>query len=219
MRPPVLPYARPLPLPLSLPPTSPPRRPLTWRRRLLRALVYVTAGFVLAVWLLKRPKAPPPALTVEQVQMLSQLVTTRIQVADVRTTEIKGFTGGSQAAIMLKGDVLLSVDLTRARFEAMNPEAKTAVLVLPEPQVLSPRIDHAQTRIYALADYGLWKIVPSDMGKTAALGRAYKEGQQAIEAAGGEESLVKKAKEHAEKTIECFFEAMGWKVTVKWEER
>jgi hypothetical protein len=125
--------------------------------------------------------------------------------------------GGSIAALMVKGDVLLSVDLTQAMFQSKDVEAKTCVLMLPQPQVMSPRIDHNQTRIYALGDYGLWKIVPSDLGKRAALDRAYKDAQQIIEAAGGEESLVAKAREHTEEVMGRFFEMVGWRVRVEWQ--
>src|SRR5436309_2155131 len=55
--------------------------------------------------------------SLERVRELSSLVTTRLDVADVQETKISGYTGAVRAVLLVKGDVLLSVDLTKAKLE------------------------------------------------------------------------------------------------------
>jgi len=154
--------------------------------------------------------------TIEQVRALSELVTTRVDVADVQETQISGYTGGIKAAILVKGDFLLGVDLSKARFESMNAEVRTAVLVLPQPQVSSPRVDHERTRLYAVGESGLWKIIPGDAAYTAVIDLAYREAQRIVGAAADQPSLIERSRRQAQDVLGTLFEAMGWQVTVKW---
>src|SRR5687767_10978609 len=130
------------------------------------ALLFGTAGYLLG----GHAQSTDPAggahrtthlgPTIEQVRQLSALVTTRVDVADVQVTEIAGRTGGIKAALVIKGDLLLTTDLGRARFESVDAGTRTAVLVLSEPEVTSPRLDHDKTRVFVAAEYGLWALVP-----------------------------------------------------------
>jgi hypothetical protein len=164
------------------------------------------------------PKQRTDGPTIEQVQQLSELVTLKVDVADIRVTEVKGYLGGSKAAILVKGDVRLGVDLKQAKFQAIDQSNKTAVLILPEPQVSSPRLDHARTRLFASKDEGLWQIVPGDSAQTAVLNKAYREAQEVVAGAAQDHGLVEQAKKQAEKVLTTFFDAMGWKVAVRWRE-
>ena len=154
--------------------------------------------------------------TIEQIQQLSSLVTLRVDIADVQETTIKGHTGGSKAALIIKGDVLLSVDLRAAKLQDLNAETRTALLTLPQPRVLSPRLDHEKTRLLAVWDYGLWKIVPSDAGQASILNRAYADAQKVVKAAGDSDELRARAREHAEVILGSYFKAVGWQITIRW---
>jgi len=155
--------------------------------------------------------------TIEQVRMLSELVTTRVDVADVQETQISGYTGGIKAAILVKGDFLLGVDLSKARFDSVNAEGRTAVLVLPQPQVSSPRVDHDRTRLLSVGEQGLWKIVPGDAAYTAVIDLAYREAQRIVGAAADQSSLIDRSRRQAQEVLGTFFEAMGWKLKVRWD--
>ena len=65
---------------------------------------------------------------------LSQLLTLRIDVADVLVSRIDGVTGGVQLAMLVKGDVALGIDLSQSRFDKIDNAYCTAVLILPPPQ-------------------------------------------------------------------------------------
>lgn len=155
--------------------------------------------------------------TVEQLQTLSTLVTTRVDVADVQETRIEGQTGGIKAALLVKGDFLVGTDLSHARFEGVNTTARTAVLVLAQPQVTSPRLDHERTRVFAVTETGLWQIAPGEGQASAAIvQRAYRDAQRLVASASADPSVLHRARQQAELVLGSFFAATRWKVTVRW---
>lgn len=175
-------------------------------------------------WLLGRPgsgtgTAPimPTGPTIEQVRELAELVTVRVDVADVQETNVAGHLGGLRVALILKGDFLLGVDLSQARFEAIDEAAKTAVLMLPAPRATSPRVDHARTRVVQVTDEGLWVIAPGDAARGRIIGRAFAEAQAAVAGVAADRALVDRSRGRAEQVLVAFFRATGWTVRVKWE--
>jgi len=193
----------------------------------LTALTFVAAvaGWAAGRWL---PAAgPTPAgttsthagPTVEQVRELAELVTLRVDVADVQTTAVAGYLGGLRVALIVRGDVTLGVDLAAARFEAVDGAARTAVLVLPAVRAAGPRVDHDRTRVVAVTDEGLWAVVPGDGGaRGRAVGQAYAEAQRTVAAVAADPALSDRARWQAERVVAAFFRAAGWAVRVRWEE-
>ena len=121
-----------------------------------------------------------------------------------------------RAVLVVKGDLLLGSDLSRARLEAVDPARKTAVLVLPTPAVTSPRVDHERTRLFAVSESGLWQLAPGDAAQTAAVNEAYEQAQRLVAAAGRDPALLDRSRPQAERVLTCFYEALGWHVTVRW---
>ena len=193
-------------------------------RPVAAGLAWAAAGFLMSLWL--RPsqrvgvepqhQAVP---TVEQVRQLSTLVTSRVEVADVQVTRIAGHTGGVRAVLVVRGDLLLGIDLSRARLEAVDPSQKKAVLVLPSPAVTSPRVDHERTRLFGVSESGLWQLAPGDAAQTAAVNEAYGQAQRLVAAAGRDPALLDRSRPQAERVLACFYEALGWHVTVRWSEK
>lgn len=87
-------------------------------------------------------------------------MTVKVELADVRLTELKGKTGSLKAILIAHGQVTVGVDLSAARLEEVDPRQRTAVLILPQPKVLSVMLDHERTRLLGVWPSGLWTIVP-----------------------------------------------------------
>jgi hypothetical protein len=156
--------------------------------------------------------------TIEQVQALSCLVTTRVSVADVLETHLDGYTGGVKAAMLVKGDFLLGVDLSRARFESVDDKARTAVIVLPQPQVTSPRLDHEHTKVFAVLQSGLWQMTPGG-GQTSGevIDRGYRDAQRFVATACDDPTWMSRSRQQAEHVLAAFFEATGWSIKIRWD--
>jgi Protein of unknown function (DUF4230) len=156
-------------------------------------------------------------MTIQQVQALSSLVTTRVDVTDVLETQIAGRTGGMKVAIIVKGDFLVGVDLSRAGFESVDTSARTAVVVLPQPQTSSPRLDHERTKVFEVCESGLWQIAPGSGELSGILiDESYRQAQRRVVTTSKDSSLISCSRTRAEQVLRTCFEAAGWHVTVRW---
>lgn len=186
--------------------------------------IALAGGWFAGTWQRQRPSnseglaSDHTGVTIEQVQELSSLVTTKVEVADVVESRLEGVTGGMKAALLVKGDFLLEIDLSRGKFSLVDSTARTAVLQLPQPQASSPRLDHERTKVFAVSESGLWQITPG-AGQTSAevIDHGYLEAQRYLAATGEDPTLMPRARQHAEQVLAAFFRAIGWTVTIQWE--
>ncbi|MGB7160774.1 MAG: DUF4230 domain-containing protein [Tepidisphaeraceae bacterium] len=195
-------------------------------RKLLQSLILILLGAALGWFLASRMARSPavhlranPAPTIEQIQSLAMLTTVRVDVADVRLTELSGYTGGVRVAAIIKGDFYLATDLAQARFESVDRDRRTAVLILAAPRVSSPRLDHRRTKLFALHSSGLWLITPGEGPYAEAVNKTYAEAQASIEASAASAEGLTRARAQAEAVLGCFFRALEWDVTVRWDGR
>ena len=134
-------------------------------------------------------------VTIEQIQALSSLVTTRVDVADVVETQLNGRTGGMKAVMIVKGDFLLGVDLSVAKFESVDTTAHSAVLILPQPKVTSPRLDHERTKVFMVYQSGLWQIAPGGgQASGDVIDRGYRDSQRFVAAACNDPALIARSR-------------------------
>jgi hypothetical protein len=156
-------------------------------------------------------------LTIEKVQPLAGLVTMRVEVADVLESDLDGYTGGMRVALLVKGDFLMGVDLSEARFEKVDDSARMAVLVLPQPRARSPRLDHEKTKVFAVSQSGLWQVAPGGSRATGVvIDRGYRDAQRLIAAAYEDPALIARSRGQAQAVLAAFFKALDWDVSVKW---
>jgi len=117
--------------------------------------------------------------------------------------------------LLIKGDALLSVDLTAAKVVAKDPEKKTITLLLPQPRVVQPRIDHNRTVVYDWRK-GLLRSsqVANDIWKDA-----MKYAQEIVERTAGEEDNLNLSRIQAESALKEIYNYVGWTLDVQWEGR
>ena len=154
--------------------------------------------------------------TIEQIKELASLAVLRVPIADVQLCELHGYTGGIQAALIIKGDVEIAVDLKAAHLEAVDAEHRRAYLVLPAPAATRPRVDHDRTRIYQIDRSGLWRIMPGEAGETDLLNRALSQAQQMIAEVGSQQLLLDQARRRVEEIMAGFARALDWQLEVRW---
>jgi hypothetical protein len=150
---------------------------------------------------------------------LAQLLTLRIEVADVLVTRIDGVTGGVQVAMIVKGDVALAIDLSLARFDQVDRAHCTALLLLPPPQASCARVDHDRSRLFALTADGLWAITPGTRDYLAVVDKAMAQAQDLVASAARNNEADTRARRHAEIVLSTFFHSIGWEVQVHWTDR
>lgn len=149
--------------------------------------------------------------TVSQLERLSELVPIRIHVADVLVAEGEGYRG----SWLIRGDAVLSCDVSRAKIVYIDPVARSATLRLPPLRVASARVDHERTKTWNVEKISWF---PWSGGNQNALrDTAMYHAQRLVEESALSDRNVEPAKNQTVTLIQQMYEAVGWDVAVEWE--
>ncbi len=148
--------------------------------------------------------------TVERLERLAHLVTTRVYVADVLVGEGEGCRG----AWLIKGDALLGVDMRRVQIADKDDVAKQAMICLPLPTILQPRVDHTKTRTWEVRRT-TW--VPWNADADKLRDEVMRRAQELVGNSAAAAENIEQAKASAETTLRAFYQELGWQVNVRWE--
>ena len=143
----------------------------------------------------------------------SYLVSTRVHVADVLVGETRWLEG----SWIIQGDALLGVDMAKAQIQERDERAKTAVIVLPQPVVLSARVNHEKTQEWDIKSRSWIPLASAVLGDRTALEKeAMRQAQQLVERAAGSDENKATARQGVEGMLGEFYQAVGWHVAVQW---
>jgi hypothetical protein len=151
--------------------------------------------------------------TIQKLEELGELVSLKVTIADVLEGSDRGWLGDITGVWLVKGEALLAVDMRQARFLQRDEQARTAILRLPQPHVLSARVDHARTRTYKVRAGWLRSGEATD----ALRDQAMRQAQQLIEQAAGQRENLELARTNVKKVLDRLFDSLGWTVQVEWE--
>ncbi len=150
---------------------------------------------------------------VEEVRRIAKLAVLRVQVADV----IEGRNPGAMAAVLVKGDCDIAIDLSGVEVADKNDAARTATLVIPSPRPDRPRVDHDRTRIYELRKTGWALLNPFAEPQQVLLLECMQQAQQDVEDTVRSEEYIAKAKGQAELLLTGFYRELGWSIAIRWK--
>jgi hypothetical protein len=161
----------------------------------------------------------PPAVrsvgpTMVQLERLQYLVSTRVHVADVLVGESRWLEG----SWIIQGDALLAVDMSKAEIKDREQKLRTTVIVLPQPSVLSARINHQRTQRWDIKSRSWIPLASLLLGdRTAMEKQAMLQAQQLIERAAGSEDNLAMARKGVEGMLAELYQSVGWTVSVQWK--
>jgi Protein of unknown function (DUF4230) len=184
---------------------------------LLLGLVVLQAIRLLRNWEFGIIDTPPrfssTGPTIVQLERLQYLVSTRVHVADVLVGESRWLEG----SWIIQGDALLAVDMSKAEIRDRNEQARTAVIVLPQPAVLSARVNHEKTQEWDIKSRSWVPIASMILGdRTAMEKQAMLQAQQLVERAAGSDDNKATARQSAEGIVGELYRAVGWHISVQW---
>lgn len=149
--------------------------------------------------------------TISQLERISELVPIRIHVADVLFAQGEGYKG----SWLIKGDAVLSCDISRAKIVQIDSAARSATLRLPPLRVTSARVDHERTKTWNVEKTS-W--LPWSGGDQNALrDTAMYHAQRLIEEAALSDRNLEPARNQTVILIQQMYEIVGWNVTIEWE--
>jgi hypothetical protein len=152
--------------------------------------------------------------TIVQLERLQYVVSTRVHVADVLVGESRWLEG----SWIIQGDALLAVDMSKAEIKDRNEQVRTAAIVLPQPDVLSARVNHEKTQQWDIKSRSWIPLASSVLGdRTAMEKQAMLHAQQLVELAAGSGDNKATARQSVEGMLAEFYEGVGWHVSVRWK--
>jgi hypothetical protein len=155
---------------------------------------------------------------VTHFEKLGHLCTLKLHVADILRAERNpgSWINYIKGAWIVRGDALVAIDMTKATIESKDMATRRAVIVLPPPRLMSPRVDHDRTETYDV-QHGWFSANEADKTRDEAMKRA----QQLVEQAAKREldDPLCPARPQAEMLIKSFYDAVGWTVEIKWSDR
>ena len=190
-----------------------------WFRLVVPVLVVVLllgTGVLLASLLNTAWTTRQSTLTISDIRSVAQLVTVRAPVSGVQITEHSNWVGGIRLLVALMGEVEVGIDLEHAELEDVDPQAHTAVLVLPEPRVLDIHLDMSKCSVYSVDRSWLWHLVPGSNIEREAFNRAMADAQADLSRYDGA-GLRPEAKRSAETLVPAGARKLGWELRVRWK--
>lgn len=96
-------------------------------------------------------------VVVQQIEELGNLEVVKYNIQDVIQYEKKRtWLPNSRASLMVAGEVIACVDLTKLESGDIYTDKDSVSLVLPVPEICHYKVDHSRSRVYNV-EYGLWE--------------------------------------------------------------
>lgn len=197
-------------------------------------LLGVIAIGALGMWVSSKNTSPPPPPQppLMSLEHMGHLVTVKVHYANVlefseRITQDIPWTqwelrfGGTKVLLVARGDCLVGTDFRFARYLEVNEGLRTAVLVLPEPKVISARVSHdprekGGSYFYTVTGTGIEPIIPGAANRTKAIDSALRAAQKDISQVCSSPDVLATARKNAEAILLPALSAIGWKVNIRW---
>lgn len=176
-------------------------------------VVGLITTFTLGQWVGHRASDEPrlwsTGPTIEHVQSLNRLVTTKVFITDVLTGEGDGVRG----VWLIKGDALLGIDMSDADVQILDWRKRLAVIDLSSPIVLSARVDHERSMTW---DVQRTTWIPWKGDQDQLRDKAMYHAQKLVEFAAGQPELIEEAKRNASRAMSDIYRSVDWRIEIHW---
>jgi Protein of unknown function (DUF4230) len=153
--------------------------------------------------------------TMIQLERLQYLVSTRVHVADVLVGESRWL----QGSWIIQGDGLIGVDMSRAEIKGNDDKLRTAVIVLPQPTVISARVNHEKSQQWDIKSRSWIPMASAILGDRQAMEKqAMLEAQQLIERAASADEYKEAARRGIQGMLAELYGGVGWNVSIQWKQ-
>lgn len=153
--------------------------------------------------------------TIEKLERLNHVVTHRVTIADVLTASENNYKG----SWIVKGDALLSVDMGKAEIKNKDSQLRTATIILPQPRVIQPRVDHERTTVWSIEKgdgISYWRASVGFGDSGSLRNNAMKKAQQFIEEAARSGEHIKESRERTALLLHNVYSEVGWDIAIEW---
>jgi hypothetical protein len=157
----------------------------------------------------------PP--TIRMLQDRSELTVLCVEVATVVTARKPGLLGSVKCCMIVNGIATVGTDLSKARFEHINPRKRSATLVMAEPRLMHVGFNGQTSRVYDITRTGLYRLAPFSVGEDKLINQALARAHDQLVDSVNMPVYRPQAKRRAETVVRQLARDVGWTLTVTWE--
>lgn len=150
-----------------------------------------------------------PSIT--DIQRLGELTVLKVKVGDVLEDANEDFKG----IWVIRGDALVAVDLQLAELLNANANMKNMVVRLPQPKVISPRVNFAETKTYDVQKKFWWN--PFVGGQEKFTDSAMSKAQSVVYNTSNGADVMAQGRDQTERVLKNMYRLVGWTVDIVWQ--
>lgn len=142
-------------------------------------------------------------MIVEKIENLGNLEVLKYSIQDIMEyKKIRQWLPNAKAALMISGEVICCVDLSKVKPEDIYVSGDSIRLQLPSPEICHTKIDHSKSRVYDI-NYGLWET-------TDIVDAAYKSAEKQLYAKALELDVESKSRDNTVNLLKPILSSMGF---------
>src|SRR5215472_14605433 len=198
-------------------------RPASWAKGLITGILIALLAIGLIVWLttgvgllhllrsysggsLIRTDQPT---VVRQIQQLQRLETVNYSMDKIISGErdnpyLPKFLAGDRLLLVVHGDVIGGVDLSRLQPRDVSVNGRSVSLGLPAAEIFSTRIDNSKTRVYS-RDTGLFTSPDPNLES-----EVREAAERQLQQAALEDGVLKSAEQNAQSALTSMMKGLGF---------
>ncbi len=144
-------------------------------------------------------------LVLNQVTALGKIELVNYQFKDVVESELqKTLLPNSRALLIISGQVVGCIDLTKIISESFEYEGDSLMMKLPNPEICTNKIDHSQSKVYDVSLFSL-------LDQSQLIDEAYKKAELQIQDSALQMGIIEQTKQNADKILKPMFEKISGK--------
>jgi len=141
---------------------------------------------------------------VEKIESIGRLELVRMHVQDIVEHElVRQWLPNAKAILIIKGEAVGCIDLTKIKKENLNIAKDTIKLLLPAPELCYCKIDHSNSKVFNTQN--------NFFSGAELIDGAYKEAEKYLEKTVLNSGILQKTKDNAFDFFVPFFESLGFK--------
>ncbi|MDR2949015.1 MAG: DUF4230 domain-containing protein [Prevotella sp.] len=147
------------------------------------------------------------SMVLEKVESLGNLEVTRYSIQDMMEyKKVRRWLPNAKTALVVSGEVICCVDLTKLKPEDIKVTDKTIHLQLPSPEICHVKIDHSKSRIYNM-EFGLWE-------STKIVDEAYSFAEKQLDEKARQLDMLSQSRDNTVNLLKPILEAMGFEEVI-----
>ncbi|OIN57089.1 DUF4230 domain-containing protein [Arsenicibacter rosenii] len=157
-------------------------------------------------WLAKREETTQ-MVVLQEITAMGKVELVKYRFKDiVEHSQIRTLLPNAKAVLIVEGEAVGCIDLTRLTAGDISPEGDTVVVRLPQPELCSWKIDHQRSRVYD-TEYGF-------MDESALVNNAFKLAEKQIQQSALNSGILEQTKQNADRILRPVLEKVSGKKVI-----